>query len=827
MKHTFNTVMYAAVLALVLISTLPTQAQTVASYTIKGLVVDSANAQPEPYATIRLYQAGKHKHPIATGVADEQGVFSLTCTQAGRYTLEAAALSKGFCSRDFVLAEEKQVDLGRLALFISESDLKTAVVTAKAPLVKATGDRINYAVKDDPESKTQSLLDMLRKVPLVTVDGQDKITVNGSGSFKVYVNGQPNKLMSSNPGEIFKSYPASAVKSVEVITNPGAKYDAEGVSGILNIIMQTQDNTNGYTLTPGIRASQRGINESLFAMVKQGKLTLSGNLNLFQSKSIPTDLLIERKTISAPGYLLFHNEGTATQRSHGNMGSLEASYEFDAHNLLSVSSNWWGFRQNQDVTGETRLLKDGVTYLGGNHRSGTLKNGMDNIEIGVDYQHAFKHPQQKLTLSYHYSNGKTTADNFYWFHQVVNQAGLLDQLTKGTMKSPEHTGQIDFTTTLSASQTLSTGVKYIVRRNVSDFDELTRPSETSTPLTPDPSRSSHYRHNNNIGAAYGEWAYQRDALALRLGLRFETSRIEVKYPDGSKPSFSKTLNDLVPSVSASWNLSPTQIIKANYNLRINRPSIDALSPYVARNFPGMLSYGNPNLTSTRWHNFELGYNRFGRVLTLMASLKYTTTTNEMSNYSFFDGRLLNSTYGNRTHAKIGTFNLNVMWNATKTTRLNVNAALNYDDYKSYASGEHNHGYSGSVFANLTQDLWWKLKLGVVGGYFRGRYTLQGSQPTFHFNSLSLTRSFLKDDRLTVTLVGANLFFPQIKMTNRIGGKDFTNIQRFTMHKNMVFAVGATWRIGHLKAAVKKADHTISNQDVIKQKNNQGTQAVGM
>ena len=105
MKHTFNTVMCAAVLALVLISTLPTQAQTVASYTIKGLVVDSANAQPEPYATIRLYQAGKHKHPLATGVTDAQGVFSLTCTQAGRYTLEVAALGKGFCSREFVLYE--------------------------------------------------------------------------------------------------------------------------------------------------------------------------------------------------------------------------------------------------------------------------------------------------------------------------------------------------------------------------------------------------------------------------------------------------------------------------------------------------------------------------------------------------------------------------------------------------------------------------------------------------------------------------------------------------------------------------------------------------
>ena len=118
-------------------------------------------------------------------------------------------------------------------------DLQGVEVVAQKPIVRMTTDKMTYNVQQDADAKTMTLLDMLRKVPMVTVDGQDNVTVKGSASFKVYVDGKPNQMMSANPSMIFKAYPASAIQKIEVITNPGAKYDAEGVAGVLNIITNT------------------------------------------------------------------------------------------------------------------------------------------------------------------------------------------------------------------------------------------------------------------------------------------------------------------------------------------------------------------------------------------------------------------------------------------------------------------------------------------------------------------------------------------------------------------------------------------------------------
>ena len=119
-------------------------------------------------------------------------------------------------------------------------DLDGVTVTRMRRLVKADADKLSYDVKNDEDAKASTVLDMLRKVPMVSVDGEDNITVNGSSSFKVYVDGKPNMMMSSAPSQVFKSMPASMVKSIEVVTNPGAKYDAEGGAGVLNIVMNKE-----------------------------------------------------------------------------------------------------------------------------------------------------------------------------------------------------------------------------------------------------------------------------------------------------------------------------------------------------------------------------------------------------------------------------------------------------------------------------------------------------------------------------------------------------------------------------------------------------------
>ena len=139
--------------------------------------------------------------------------------------------------RTFNIKDNSPIDLGTLYISDNVTQLGNVEVVAQKPLVKMTVDKMSYSVSDDVDAKTNTVLDMLRKVPMVTVDGSDNITVNGSSSFKVFVDGKPSVMMSSNPSQIFKNMPASSVQNIEVVTNPGAKYDAEGVGGVLNLIM--------------------------------------------------------------------------------------------------------------------------------------------------------------------------------------------------------------------------------------------------------------------------------------------------------------------------------------------------------------------------------------------------------------------------------------------------------------------------------------------------------------------------------------------------------------------------------------------------------------
>lgn len=166
-----------------------------------------------------------------------------------------------------------------------DMNLDAVTVVASKPLVKMETDKMTYNVEQDADAKASTVLDMLRKVPMVTVDGQDNITVNGSSSFKVYVDGKPNPMFSANPSQIFKAMPANMVKNIEVITNPGAKYDAEGTGGVLNIVLNKQtlggagssDLSNGYNGNISAATGNQAQRISAFISGQQGKLTYSAN----------------------------------------------------------------------------------------------------------------------------------------------------------------------------------------------------------------------------------------------------------------------------------------------------------------------------------------------------------------------------------------------------------------------------------------------------------------------------------------------------------------------------------------------------------------------
>ena len=266
--------------------------------TISGVLLDSLTHEGEPYATVRVYKGKKSDKPVAMSVTAIDGKFSQQVTGQGNFLVSFTAMGRKEVLRKVQLtATGGVIDLGQLLVQDDTKQLKGVEVVAQKPLVKMETDKMSYDVQADNDAKTNTVLDMLRKVPMVTVDGQDNISVNGQSSFKVYVDGKPNVMFSSNPSQIFKSMPASAVKSIEVVTNPGAKYDAEGTGGVLNIIMnringKSAVNMNGYNGNLAISAGNKGWRSSGFLRGQQGKLTYSANImyNAAKSKGTVTEM---------------------------------------------------------------------------------------------------------------------------------------------------------------------------------------------------------------------------------------------------------------------------------------------------------------------------------------------------------------------------------------------------------------------------------------------------------------------------------------------------------------------------------------------------------
>lgn len=805
MKKTF---LIAALLSCSIFAT----AQVAGGYTIHGVVQDSLSQHKEPYATVRLFRKGEVK-PLVVATTDASGKFTLHYTKPGTYILQTAIIGKLPTTKELVLDADKMVELGTILTQDAGKSLATAEVVAARPLVKSQIDRLVYSMSDDPDAQTNTMLEMLRKVPLVTVDGQDKITVNGKANFKVYVNGKPNKMMSDNPSVVLKSFPASVVKKVEVITDPGAKYDAEGTSGILNIVTATEATTSGYTVTPTLSWSNRGWGGNIFGMVQIGKLTLSAHGGVNGENSLRNTTESERELILDPVNHLLKTKGESYNHGTYGFGGLDASYDISKHDLLSVSSSIYAGRQKGHGLSSTFLTGNAGTvysYDNVNHRDSRYHG----INTSVDYQHQFGKENQNLTVSYRFSsdlrNNKTL--NVYDNLQSVPFA-LKDRRIDPDNKSQEHTAQIDFTSPLGENHTLSVGAKYIYRLNRSDNEEYSRLAGTATDFLPDVAQSLLYRHRTDISAGYTEYIYRLKRFSLRSGLRFESSHIRVTYPNGSRAAFSTRLNDWVPSLNLGYNLTDTQLLRLGYNLRIGRPNIYYLSPYVNHLSPEKISYGNPNLESETAHNFQLNYSLFSQKFSVNFSATYSTSYNGLTFYSFMKDGVEHSTSGNFLHSKQWSFDTYLNVNPWKSTAFTLNGNLKYSDLKSYRTNDHNYGFSGNIFAMFRQDLPWKLKFALGAGATWGDISLQGQGSEFKYYFLNLSRSFLEEDRLTVTLNGFNIFNPRQTLKNTTQTTMFRSSESYVIHGLSRVSLGISWRFGKLRAVVKKTARSIENSDV--------------
>ena len=783
----------------------------VGAFGVKGVLLDSLSHEGEPYATIRVYLKSNPKEPVKLAASDLDGKFEADLPSANDYIIYITSIGKKTVSRTFATTETRKIaDLGTLYTSEDSEVLEGVEVVAQKPLVKAEIDKISYSIEDDPDSKTNTTLEMLRKVPLVTVDAEDNIQVNGSSNFKVHVNGKPNTLMSNNPKEVLRSLPANSVKSIEVITEPGAKYDAEGIGGILNIIT-TDARMEGYNVTLGANGGNQNAGAYAYGTVQVGKFTVTGNYSHSWQYSPKGYSTSGREDYTSEDYKYLDGKSTFQNDGHFQFGNIEASYEIDTLNLLTFSANIFGgsFDTDNDNRTEMRNAQRDLMYHYASVAQST--NGFGNVGVNVDYQHSMKRKGEYLTASYKFNNSPNNSESATTYEERENiPFDLINQRYDNDAHTSEHTLQLDYVNPLNEMHYVDAGAKYIFRQNASDSKYFLEQADGSFAQSNE--MSSQFDQGQNILAAYMDYQLKWKKLGVKAGVRYEHTFMNVEYALQPERNFDAGFDDVVPSANISYMLGTASTLRANYNMRINRPGIWYLNPFRDTSDPTSVSYGNPDLDTEKSHNFGLTYSSFTAKFSLNATLSYMFINNGIERYSFMNNGVLESTYGNVGKTKQTRLSLWANWNPGSKTRISINAAGSYLDYKSDALASRNSGWQGNLFGNIQQTLPWKLRLSFYGGGSTPYISLQGEGSSYYFYGIGLSRSFLKEDRLNISISTSNIFQKYQTYSSETLTDTFRSWSE-NKTPNRYIGVSISWRFGELKAQVKKTARSIQNDDV--------------
>ena len=711
-----------------------------------------------------------------------------------------------------------------------EKDLDGVTVTRMRRLVKADADKLSYDVKNDADAKASTVLDMLRKVPMVSVDGEDNITVNGSSSFKVYVDGKPNMMMSSAPSQVFKSMPATMVKSIEVVTNPGAKYDAEGGAGVLNIVMNKEvtammggeGSLNGYNGTLRVQAGNRQLGGSAFVSGQQGKLSYSTNVTYSKQTPGETTTTMERQQTGQMASLMT-SESTSKMKMPFTMGNLTLGYDLDAKSSIGLTAGITSFNMNSD--GLTTTSFGGGMYGTGFSYGNTNDTKMRRTSFNgsLDYQRFLNEARtSSLTLTYQLTYAPTKSEMESAFDQpgLGTMMDLTNRYSENEERTTDHIFQLDYTTPLGSMNTLNAGLKYSYRKATSDADYYLQGVYSDL-------MSSEYDYKNSILAGYAELVSRLGNWSTKAGLRYEQTWQDVSYHLGNGKDFQTHYGNLVPSASLSYSITPATNLGLTYNMRISRPGITYLNPYVDRSNPTMLSYGNPDLDTEKSHNIGLAFNSFTAKMMLSINLRHSFTDNAIESYSFYDGNnLLNTTYDNTAKHNMTSLNAYVNWMVHKNTRLFLNGGVDYSDMRSKALDLQNNGWHANMMVGLQQTLPWELKF---SGYLitsTKNYNLQGWSSGFNMLTATLSKSFL-DDKLTVSVMGMTGLGNggDLAINSYSAGRDFTNDMKIKVPMQSL-SLSISYTFGNTKKQFMQRRSRVESDYIEHQSSGEAINSVG-
>ncbi|TCC86638.1 TonB-dependent receptor [Pedobacter frigiditerrae] len=764
---------------------------------ITATIIDSLTKQPVDYATISLVKVKDNK-TVNGGVTDDKGKISLQNVAADEYKLTIGFI--GYKSKTVSVKttlQKPDFALGNIFLSPTSNTLNEVNVVGQKAVVENKIDRLVYNAEADATNAGGDATDVMRKVPMLSVDINGNVQLRGS-SVRVLINGKPSGTMANSVADALKMIPADQIKSVEVITNPSAKYDAEGSGGIINIITK-KSNAEGVSGSVNATAGTRQNSGAFNLTAKTGRLSVNTALGTQLAYPQESRVVFRNKTTANNVTTDILQDGISDWTREAYNGSLGLDYDFNAYNNISTNAKYTRFYNGGP--GTSGISTNGVAS-GKIVSSTDMSNG--NLDWNMDYKLTTKKQGEEFSISGQLTAGKNT-NEFTNDYQTSAGTPISYIASNNVGENKEYTAQTDYVYPFSKTVTFEAGGKAIFRNIQSQYGAGT---------------NQDFDYDQNVGAAYSTIAFNlTKKIQFKGGVRGEYTAI----------NFSNSKNDyfnVFPSAILSQTINGKTTLKLAYNRRVQRPSLAYLNPF--RNEANQFSVfqGNPGLKPELSDNMEFGYSTYIKGSIINASLFYRNTKNiiETVNKNDVSGKIL-STFENVGTTQSFGFNLFASYNPVPKWTLMSNIALNtYEinsrpDFKGMNEGTFLNYNFFMRSANSFKGGWNLEFFGVVNS---PRYTYQSkTEPMFFYGGAVKKDIFKKQG--TIGLNVLNPFKRDLHIETVTQGDN--NYQSQNIYYPLrSFGLNFSYKFGKLKFTEKKK---IKNDDIKQDQNQQGGQGGGM
>lgn len=791
---------------------------------ISGTIVDSVTQKPLDYVSVGLGRVSSTKSTNGA-ITDARGVFKIDNVAPGTYklTLSFMGYQTKVVSSVTTTPAKPDLNLGKIILTPTATALKEVEVTGQAALIENRVDKVVYNAEKDATVSGGNAGDVLRKVPMVSVDQDGNVSLRGSQNIKVLINGKPSGAMASNVGDAMKMLPADQIKSVEVVTSPSAKYDAEGSAGIINIITK-KSNMSGVSgsVSGGLGTRQNNGNANL--NVNQNRLSISGNFG--GNYTWPQISTVNFESSDSNNQSSRSQIGESETKRYSGMGSGNVSYDFNSSNSISsgVRFNQGGFTTDGTSANINNFLNS--TQQQQNHNY-TITNNSEmqfgGFDWNGDYTHKFKKAGNEFTVAGQWSHGKhqtdyTTLYSSFNPNQIASNDGIND----------EYTIQADYSLPFNSKIKLESGIKTIIRDITSN--SLVKVANANGVFELSDLMSNDYLYNQNVYSGYSVLSFQLPkSVGLQLGGRVENTQIEGQEnsPNPGFDPFSNSYTNFIPSFALSKTIK-SNTFRLSYSKRIQRPSLQFLNPF--RNTSNNISHsmGNPNLSPEVSQSVEFNFSTFVKKSVINASLYYRYTDDVIE--SFVKPDLYNDGSGGdpipvslTTFDNIGrnnSFGGSFFGQISPAKALTFRTNLNLFSYKPQATTEFQKA-SANIGTQLLYNAFLSGSVTMPKGFVTEtfviinspRRTFQGKNPAFNMWILSLNKQILNKKGK----IGLNIIDPFNERKNfrsEINSAGLVQKSNFSMPFRSV-GLNFSWQFGKMNfnAQQPKKKRGVNNDDL--------------